>query len=94
MNDDQKTARRILFSGRVQGVGFRWSTRQLASDRPVTGYVRNLSDGRVELVVQGAESQIEGLLAALDRRFPGHVTDRQTEELTPDPALTGFEIRS
>ena len=49
-------ARHILFRGHVQGVGFRYTARQLASRYDVTGFVRNLTDGRVELLVDGAAS--------------------------------------
>ena len=43
----------IYYSGRVQGVGFRWTTRRIACEYDVTGYVMNLPDGRVELAVEG-----------------------------------------
>ncbi|MFI5401530.1 MAG: acylphosphatase [Planctomycetota bacterium] len=46
--------RRILYSGSVQGVGFRWATVTALKDAPVTGYVRNMPDGKVELVIEGA----------------------------------------
>jgi acylphosphatase len=51
--------RRILYAGRVQGVGFRWTAARVLADVAVTGYVRNLADGRVELVVEGDSSAIE-----------------------------------
>ncbi len=49
--------RTILYSGRVQGVGFRWSALQAMKGLGLTGYVRNLSDGRVELLIEGDPEQ-------------------------------------
>lgn len=94
MTTSETVTQRILFSGRVQGVGFRWSTRQLATARPIVGYVRNLSDGRVELVAQAESKQIEALLAELQRRFPGHVEEIEREDLPADDSLTNFDIRA
>lgn len=53
---------RVLVSGRVQGVNFRQSTRQTARRLGLSGWVRNLADGRVEVWAQGAEDQVEKLL--------------------------------
>lgn len=55
----------IFFSGRVQGVGFRYQSAWMARRRSLTGWVRNRSDGRVEMEVQGNPSEIEGMLAEL-----------------------------
>lgn len=52
----------IFITGRVQGVGFRHFTRKNAENLGVTGWVKNLSDGRVEAVFQGSEEQIEELI--------------------------------
>jgi len=60
-----RIARRFVISGRVQGVGFRWFTKDVASREGVTGYVRNLPDGRVEALVEGdtdAVTRVERLL--------------------------------
>ena len=55
----------ILFSGTVQGVGFRWTAESLARRFPVTGYVRNLEDGRVEVVAEGDEPVLVEFLSAI-----------------------------
>lgn len=52
----------VRFAGRVQGVGFRYTTARLASKYSVTGYVRNLPDGRVELVLEGAQHTLRKLI--------------------------------
>lgn len=62
-----KTGRAIVFySGRVQGVGFRYTCRSLAMEFAVTGYVKNLTDGRVELAAEGGCAEIEAFLRAID----------------------------
>ena len=55
----------IFFSGTVQGVGFRFTTERLARRFPVTGFVRNLDDGRVEIVAEGEEASLVGFLTAV-----------------------------
>lgn len=57
--------RHIFFSGRVQGVGFRYQSAWMARRRGLTGWVRNRSDGRVEMEVQGEPADIDGMLAEL-----------------------------
>lgn len=54
-----KVARKFIVSGEVQGVGFRFFTQRVAARHQVTGYVRNLSDGRVEALAQGTASAVE-----------------------------------
>ena len=60
-----KVRKRIYFSGRVQGVGFRFTAQGLARTLGLTGYVKNLDDGRVEMEVQGTERAIADMLAEL-----------------------------
>lgn len=56
----------ILFEGRVQGVGFRFTCRHLAMGFAVTGYVKNLEDGRVEMAVEGERTEIEDFLKSIE----------------------------
>jgi acylphosphatase len=58
-------AKKIFYEGRVQGVGFRWTVRELANQFEVAGTVRNLDDGRVELCVMGEEAEVAAFLAAI-----------------------------
>ncbi len=60
---------RVLYRGTVQGVGFRWRTMDAARGIAVTGYVKNLPDGRVELVAEGARDEVERLLDAVRARM-------------------------
>ena len=62
---DGKVRKRIYFSGRVQRVGFRFTAEGLAKELGLTGYVKNLPDGRVEMEAQGTEDAIREMLAAL-----------------------------
>lgn len=64
-------ARRWLIAGRVQGVGFRWSTYREANGTGLAGWVRNLPDGRVEVVAKGAELALQQLDAFLRTGPPG-----------------------
>jgi acylphosphatase len=59
--------RHVLVSGRVQGVGFRWHARAKAEELGLGGWVRNLPDGRVELVLEGGEAPVRAMLAWLAR---------------------------
>ncbi len=65
--------RQVIYSGDVQGVGFRYTTRTIAREFDITGFVRNLPSRQVELVVEGLEDELEGFLAAVDERMSGHI---------------------
>ena len=80
-----------LVSGQVQGVGFRWFVRGLANAAGLGGRARNLPDGRVEVVLEGDDDAVAGVLAALDGpRAPGSVTsvDFRDEPARGDTAFT------
>jgi acylphosphatase len=78
----------------VQGVGFRYTVRSLAKHFPVTGYVQNLDDGRVLLVVEGAEGEIEHLLEQITDTMQGFVRNVQLAVSPPTNEFTGFAIRT
>lgn len=75
--------KRFYFSGRVQGVGFRFTAEGLARQLGLTGYVKNLMDGRVELEVQGQEDAIREMLAEL--RSDSYIRITKTEEMDKTP---------
>jgi acylphosphatase len=87
-----ETARRILFIGHVQGVGFRYTARDIADREGLTGFVRNLADGTVEMLVQGRPDQIDLCLEQIALEFGGHIRGRQIEQVPPDPQYTDFGI--
>jgi len=62
------------FTGRVQGVGFRYTTRNIARRFAVAGYVRNLPDGRVELVAEGTLSEVRAFIDDIDSQMSHHIT--------------------
>jgi acylphosphatase len=64
-----KHRRECRFSGRVQGVGFRYTVQNLAMQYNVLGYVRNLPDGRVEIVMEGPDDEMDGLLEDVNRKM-------------------------
>ena len=85
---------RIFFEGNVQGVGFRWSVKRVAKGFDVVGWVRNLPDGRVELLASGEEAEVRAFVAAIgESELRAHIR-RQTELIVDEPpAARGFEIR-
>jgi acylphosphatase len=86
--------RRVFFSGRVQGVGFRFTCQSLARDFEVAGFVRNLPDGRVELVAEGKSVELDAFLTSILVEMSSYVKNVTTEAESPeaDP-LVGFSIR-
>ncbi len=84
--------KRVLFSGRVQGVCFRATTLEISRGRNVAGFVRNLPDGRVELEAQGDAAEVAQLLADVRRSFEGNITDEQESVVGLHADETAFEI--
>jgi acylphosphatase len=85
--------RRVYYSGRVQGVGFRYTAHRLAQGFDVSGFVRNLDDGRVELLAEGDPAELERFLGAIQDRFGGYIHDSRAERLPGGSSGRGFEIR-
>jgi acylphosphatase len=84
--------KRVLYSGQVQGVGFRYTTRHLAQGYPISGYVRNLPDGRVEVVVEGQAEPVAAFLAALEKQMADYIEGREVRDEVPQ-GRTEFVIR-
>jgi acylphosphatase len=85
--------RRILFFGRVQGVGFRYTTASIARRHPVVGFVRNLPDGSVELVAEADPTVLDQFLSDIAAEFAGYIRQQVECGTSRDEALTGFEVR-
>jgi acylphosphatase len=84
---------RILYSGRVQGVGFRYTVKSLATGYDVTGIVRNLSDGRVELVAEGAKPELAAFReAVLETHVGRFVKNELVEWFEGTGEFRGFDI--
>lgn len=93
MNSPTLVTRRVVFEGRVQGVGFRHTTAAVARHFLIGGYVRNLPDGTVELVVQAAPDVIDEFVGRIRRAFAGNITGQREEELSNSEIYTGFGVR-
>ena len=74
--------KRVIYSGTVQGVGFRYTARRIAQGFDVAGYVRNLPDGTVELVAEGAPGEVERFLGAVASRMADCIGDRTVSDQT------------
>jgi acylphosphatase len=83
----------VFYEGNVQGVGFRWSVRNIAKGFDVTGSVRNLRDGRVELQATGDEEEVRAFLdAILQSELRAHIKKHSESPVAEPPAFRGFEI--
>lgn len=80
------------FSGRVQGVGFRYAAQASAAGFEVTGFVRNLTYGRVELVAEGLADELDRFLGAVEDAMRGHISDRQSNDTPTSGEFTIFSI--
>lgn len=84
---------RVHYEGRVQGVGFRWTVKNLAQGFDVSGTVQNLPDGRVELVAQGEAGEVDDFLDAVrTSQLAGHIRTESPEPITRQSTLRGFQI--
>jgi acylphosphatase len=85
-------AKQVIFTGHVQGVGFRFTAHRMASRHQLAGYVRNLPDGSVEMVTQGAPQDIDDCVTDIKEAFPGYVREVNINDIPPDPKHTSFKI--
>ena len=86
------TCKRVNYWGTVQGVGFRATVRRIADQHDVTGFVRNLADGHVEVVVCGEAHEIERFLGAIASRMAGYIQGHRIDD-EPQQTFSHFEIR-
>jgi acylphosphatase len=84
---------KVLYAGEVQGVGFRWRATRTADPYEVTGFVRNLPDGRVELVAEGERGELERFLAEVARRTEGLVASAEVEWAAAAGGFEDFGVR-
>jgi acylphosphatase len=88
------TSLQVFYEGNVQGVGFRWTVRHAATGFDVTGWVRNLPDGRVELQATGEENEVRAFLDRIAQGELHSLIHKQTENKLEKPVTArGFEIR-
>lgn len=82
--------RTVFFSGNVQGVGFRATVCQVAADFEVTGSVKNLLDGRVQILVEGLPEEVDRFIQAVERRMDGFIEYKTETDSTARGEFTGF----
>jgi acylphosphatase len=83
---------RILYFGRVQGVGFRWNVSEIVKSYQLTGMVQNLPNGSVEVVLEGSESEIKKASVAIDRKMKGYWTNKEMESKEGEAHFADFSI--
>ena len=87
-------SKQVFYDGNVQGIGFRWSVKQIAKGFDVIGWVRNISDGRVELQASGEAADLTAFLEAIGQsELRAHIKDQGQIPLSEAPVARGFEIR-
>ncbi|MBN1846702.1 MAG: acylphosphatase [Sedimentisphaerales bacterium] len=86
-------SRHIYYRGQVQGVGFRYTAVRTAANYDVSGYVRNLADGRVEVVAEGLDREIAAFLADLEEAMAGCIRGRQEQDAPASGHYRGFTVR-
>ena len=83
----------VFFSGRVQGVGFRYSTFQVAKEFEVTGFVKNLTDGRVQLEVEGRAEVVKAFIQAVEEKLHGFIRKTERSPTRRASQFNQFQIR-
>lgn len=82
----------IYYSGRVQGVGFRFTAQAAAVDLGLMGWVKNLPDGRTELVCEGKEEQLNKLLVKIDDEFSEYIREKNVNWMPATDEFASFAI--
>ena len=82
----------VFYSGRVQGVGFRYTAESLARQFAVIGWVRNLPDGRVEMIAEGPSADVRFFLSALAQRLGHYINDEDCVWNPANGSYHSFEI--
>lgn len=83
----------VVYSGHVQGVGFRRSVARLAEAYEVRGWVKNLSDGRVQMVAEAVPSRLDRFLVDVDDVLDSHIDHADVSESTATSEFSRFTIK-
>ena len=83
----------IFYSGKVQGIGFRYTVQSIAHDLGLVGWVKNLPDGRVEMCIEGTQEKITRLCQEIEEHFEGYITSKEEKSLRTNEQLNDFRIR-
>ena len=85
-------AKHIIFVGQVQGVGFRFTALSAANRYRLTGFVRNLPDGSVEILIQGDSADADDCIRDIQDSFAGYIRETKIEDVPFSPRLKNFKI--
>jgi acylphosphatase len=85
--------RHVLYRGRVQGVGFRYTAQRIAQQHAVTGFVKNLRDGRVELVAEGSRDELDRLFTEIAAAMEGNIEETEMQNVAATGQFRAFEVR-
>jgi len=88
-----KKAIHVVFSGMVQGVGFRFTAKVIADQFKIKGWIANLPDGKVELIAEGSTGSVDDLLDNLKQKFLQRITDVQVEDIPFSGKYKSFQIK-
>ena len=92
-SNDSREQREVVYRGMVQGVGFRYTARRIASRFPVTGYIQNLANGQVRMVVEGSRVTLDRFLAAVHAEM-GHFIEDAAPTIRPATGdFRQFDVR-
>ena len=83
----------VYYSGRVQGIGFRFSAERIAIELGICGWVKNLADGRVEMVAVAQQEKLEVLLKRIADGFSRYIRDAEIQWLNPTEEFSDFGVR-
>jgi len=82
----------INYRGRVQGVGFRWNVKQITDNFTCSGYVKNLKDGSVDVLLEGKRSDLNNYISLIEQRMRGKWFTKTVDERPGKPHFEGFFI--
>ena len=83
----------VYYSGRVQGVGFRYSVCRLSGRFKVNGFVRNLTDGRVQVIAEGQADELDEFLRTIEGEMAGYIKTRELDQQEPTGEFSDFALR-
>ena len=83
----------VYYSGSVQGIGFRYTAERIANSLKLTGWTKNLADGRVEVMIEGSEQDLELFLHKINDVLKGYTRDVETQWGEATGEFNGFDIR-
>lgn len=84
--------RDVIYTGRVQGVGFRWTTNHIAKNYDVRGFVENREDGSVYMVAEGTEKDVEEFMIAIAENMGKNIKEIRVNQGRVDGDLTDFHV--